>query len=89
MASTRLVQYVNAPRSEVYCALLDPHAVAVWMVPLGMSSRVHRFDAHEGGAFRVSLTYDTPTGTGKTSAQTDTYHRIFLELVPNERVGSR
>ena len=42
------------------------------MVPDGMTSQVHEFDAREGGAFRISLTYDTPTGIGKTTAHTDT-----------------
>jgi uncharacterized protein YndB with AHSA1/START domain len=61
-------------------------AVATWMVPDGMTSHVHAFDAREGGAFRVSLTYDAPTGTGKTTARTDTYHGRFVKLVPNETV---
>jgi len=51
-----------------------------------MSSRVHAFDAREGGAFRISLTYDAPTGAGKTSAHTDTYHGRFVKLVPDEQV---
>ena len=28
----------------------------------------------------------TPTGTGKTTAHTDTYHGRFVKLVPNEQV---
>lgn len=40
----------------------------------------------KGGSFRISLTYDAPTGTGKTSAHTDTYHGRFVKLVPNEQV---
>ena len=56
------------------------------MVPPGMTSQVHTFDAHEGGTFRISLTYDTPTGTGKTTAHTDTHHGRFVKLVPNEQV---
>lgn len=51
-----------------------------------MSSVVHEFDAREGGRFRVSLSYDAPTGTGKTTAHTDTYHGHFARLVPNEQV---
>lgn len=51
-----------------------------------MSSHVHEFDAREGGGFRVSLTYDAPTGTGKSGSQTDTYHGHFVKLVPNEQV---
>ena len=51
-----------------------------------MSSHIHAFDAREGGSFRISLTYDTPTGTGKTTARTDTHHGRFVKLVPNEQV---
>ena len=56
------------------------------MVPSGMTSRVHTFDAREGGTFRISLTYDTPTATGKTSAHTDTHHGRFVKLVPNAQI---
>jgi uncharacterized protein YndB with AHSA1/START domain len=70
----------------VYRALLDARAVATWMVPTGMTSLVHAFDPREGGSFRVSLTYDAPTATGKTSAHTDTYHGRFVKLVPDEQV---
>jgi uncharacterized protein YndB with AHSA1/START domain len=77
---------VNAPRVIVYRALLDPRAVATWMVPNGMTSHVHAFDAREGGSFRISLTYDAPTGAGKTTAHTDTFHGRFVKLVPNQQV---
>ncbi len=86
MSTTRLRQHVNAPRSLVYRALLDPRAVMQWRVPDGMRSHVHEFEAREGGSFRVSLTYDAPTATGKTTAQTDTYHGRFVKLVPDEQV---
>jgi uncharacterized protein YndB with AHSA1/START domain len=84
--STRLSQHVNAPRADVYRALLDAQAIATWRVPQGMTSQVHVFDPREGGSFRISLTYDTPTGTGKTTEHTDTYHGHFVKLVPNEQV---
>ncbi len=84
--STRIRRHVNAPRAHVDRPLLDAHAVATWMVPDGMTSYVHLFDAREGGAFRVSLTYDEATGTGKTTARTDTYHGRFVKLVPDEPV---
>lgn len=77
---------MSAPRSTVYRALLDAGAIATWRVPTGMSSEVHEFDAREGGSFRISLTYDAPTGTGKSAVHTDTYHGHFLKLVPNEQV---
>jgi len=84
--STRTSRHVNAPRANVYRALVDARAVATWMVPNGMTSHVHLFDAREGGSFRISLTYDTPTGTGKTTEHTDTYHGHFVKLAPNEQV---
>src|SRR5882724_12862860 len=86
MSSTRISRHVNAPRATVYRAPLDAHAVARWMVPTGMTSHVHAFDAREGGSFRISLTYDAPTGTGKTTAHTDTYHGRFVKLVTNKQV---
>lgn len=84
--STRISYHINAPRAVVYRALLDSRAIAKWKVPDGMTCHVHAFDAREGGSFRVSLTYDEPTGTGKTTAHTDTYHGHFVKLVPNEQV---
>lgn len=83
---TRVVRRVNAPPNVVYRALLDGDAVQKWRVPAAMTSRVHEFDAREGGRFRVSLTYDAPTGGGKTSAQTDTYYGHFAKLVPDETI---
>jgi len=83
---TRISRHINAPRSIVYHALLDAIAVATWMVPTGMTSHVHAFDAREDGYFRISLTYDEPTETGKTTARTDTFHGRFVRLVPNEQV---
>lgn len=88
-ASTRLSQHVPAPRAAVYRALLDPVAIAAWMVPDGMTSQVHEFEAREGGGFRVSLTYESPDAVGKSTAHTDTYHGVFVKLVPDELVVQR
>jgi uncharacterized protein YndB with AHSA1/START domain len=86
VSSTRLTRHVNAPREAVYRALLDPEAVQRWMVPDGMTSEIHTFDGREGGAFRISLTYDEPTDTGKTTEQRDTFHGRFVRLVPDTEV---
>ncbi len=86
MSTTTVLRHIRAPRSAVYAALLDPTAIAAWRVPNGMTSEVHVFEAREGGRFRVSLTYDAPTGTGKTAPHTDTYHGRFVKLVPDELV---
>jgi len=70
----------------VYRALLDAEAVRDWMVPDGMTSHIHSFDAHEGGLFRISLTYDMPATAGKTTSQTDSFHGRFVKLVPDSEV---
>jgi uncharacterized protein YndB with AHSA1/START domain len=86
MSTTRMSKQLRAPRARVYRALIDPVAVAKWMVPDGMTCHVHAFDAREGGAFRISLTYDAPDAKGKTSAHTDTYHGVFNKLVPDREL---
>lgn len=86
MYATQATRHIRAPRSVIYGALLDATAIAKWRVPTGMTSHVHDFNAHEGGLFRISLTYDTPSETGKSSPHTDTYHGHFVRLVPDEQV---
>ena len=70
----------------MYAALIDPGAVQRWMVPDGMTSEVHTFDAREGGEFSISLTYDDPGAAGKTSGGTDSFHGRFVRLVPDTEV---
>jgi len=84
--TTRHVKHINAPRARVYSTLLDPEMIAKWKVPDGMTCEVHAFEASEGGAFRISLTYEDPSRTGKTVSHTDTYHGRFAKLVPNEQI---
>jgi uncharacterized protein YndB with AHSA1/START domain len=70
----------------VYRALLDAEAVQQWMVPDQMTSHIHSFDAHVGGTFRISLTYDQPTTAGKTTPRTDSFFGRFVRLVPDTEV---
>ncbi|WP_306330285.1 SRPBCC family protein [Streptomyces venezuelae] len=86
MYTTRVTRHVDAPPHAVYRALVDPDDIARWRVPYGMSCEVHEFEAREGGAFRISLRYETDAGTGKSGVRTDTYHGRFVELLPDERV---
>lgn len=86
MSTTRLTRRFAATPERLYAAITTAADVEVWMVPDGMTSEVHRFDAREGGVFRISLTYDAPTEAGKSDAQTDSYHGRFVELVPGKRV---
>lgn len=86
MTTTTLSIHIRAPRALVYRALLDAADVQHWMVPDDMMSEVHTFDPVVGGAFRISLTYDTPSRTGKTSSNTDTHHGWFTRLEENALV---
>ena len=83
---TTLAVTLNAAPSRVYRALTSADDVQRWMVPDGMTSEVHRFEAREGGEFRISLTYESAANVGKTSAHTDTYHGWFVTLQPYELV---
>jgi uncharacterized protein YndB with AHSA1/START domain len=86
--STRVSQIIKAPREVVYRAFLEPDAVASWLPPDGMRGHISTFDPHEGGKFRMSLTYldrlDLPRG--KTSEATDTIEGRFVELLPYEKI---
>jgi uncharacterized protein YndB with AHSA1/START domain len=86
VSTTHVSRHINASPGRVFAALMDANAVQQWMVPLGMTSEIHSYDARQGGSFRISLTYDSPTGTGKTTVQTDTFHGRFVRLVPNREV---
>lgn len=86
MAITRVIKHIAAPPEHVYAALTDAESVQRWMVPDGMSSQVHDFDAREGGSIRISLTYDNPDESGKTHGATDTFRGRFTKLVPGREV---
>ena len=86
MYEQHATQLVRAPRSAVYAALLDPHAVQRWRVPDDMTARVREWEPVQGGRFRVSLTYRSEDRTGKSEGATDTYSGTFARLVPDEQV---
>ena len=86
MSTTRVTRRIEAAPDDVYRALLDPAAVQRWMVPDGMTSEVHAFDATEGGAFHITLTYDDPDRAGKTEDASDSFHGRFSKLAPGRLV---
>lgn len=83
---TRVHCLIAAPPEAVYTALTDGEAIARWRFPEGMTCEVHTFEPWEGGAIRISLTYEAADAKGKTSAHTDTYHGRFERLVPEREV---
>lgn len=86
MRTTRVHRRIDAPRARVYRTMLDPTTLAQWKVPDGMSLLVHEFEPREGGRILISLTYESPSEAGKSSAHTDTYHGRFIRLVPDSLI---
>ena len=83
MSTTRTTVQLRAPRHAVYAAVSDPHALARWRFPGGMTSSV---DVLDDGGFRVTLTYEAPDQQGKTTTHADVYRARFTRLVPDELV---
>jgi uncharacterized protein YndB with AHSA1/START domain len=83
MSTLEISRLLKAHPDAVYRALTDPAAIARWRFPDGMTSLVEPQD-DEG--FRVTLTYETADGQGKTTSRSDSYLGRFTELVPGERV---
>jgi len=83
VSETRLSRLLRAPRGEVYCALVDPVLLVRWRFPEGVRCEIHEFHVHNGGRLRVSLTRDAP---GQGGPRTESYHGLFVELRPNEKV---
>jgi uncharacterized protein YndB with AHSA1/START domain len=78
---------MDAEPARVFRALVTADEIVRWRFPTGMSCTVHAFEGREGGAFRVSLSYQDPDATtGKSDARTDTYRGRFVEVVADRRV---
>jgi len=86
MSASQVRRLLQAPRPRVYEALIDAEAVARWRFPAEMTCEVHEFDAREGGAIRISLTYESRDRRGKSHGSTDSYRGRFVRLVPDELV---
>jgi len=84
MSRTVVSKTIDAPRTAVYRAFLDPEAVAAWLPPDSMTGVIHAFEPREGGAFRMSLVYPPDmAGRGKSSGNTDTFAARFARLIPD------
>ena len=77
---------VRAPAGDVFAALTDADARAVWLPPDGMSGHFERFDAVPGGGYRMVLTYDDEQVRGKTDSNRDVVEVRFGVLDPPHRL---
>lgn len=78
---------ISASPVRVFRALTDPEALVKWLPPEGMTGRFERFDARQGGDYRMVLTYaDATDSPGKSSADEDVIEAKIVELTPGVRV---
>ena len=78
---------IEASPDEVFAALVDAGARAVWLPPAGMTGRFSWFDARPGGGYRLTLTYDDEATRGKSEDNTDVVEVRFTVVdAPREVV---
>ncbi|MEO5868047.1 MAG: SRPBCC family protein [Sphingomonas sp.] len=82
----RAARLIRATPQAIYAAFVDSAAYARWLPPAGMTAAIERFEPHAGGAYRMTLTYESGAGTGKTAADADTVEGRFVTLAPGERI---
>lgn len=78
---------IHAAPEKIYRAHMDPQSLAAWLPPEGMSCRVEQFEPRVGGIYRMVLTYDQPTTSGKTTENSDAVQGRFVELVPDRLIA--
>lgn len=91
MRMDRASRRIAAPAERIYEALTDAAAVQTWLPPEGARGTIAAFEPRAGGAFRMTLVFDTPgeTGSRKSSPITDAVDGVFLELAPNRMIRQR
>ncbi|MBT2570065.1 SRPBCC family protein [Planococcus sp. ISL-110] len=78
---------IAASPKTIYQAFMDPAALSSWLPPEGMSAHIDLLEPREGGAYKMTLTYESEhSNLGKTSENTDVSEGTFLELVPNTKI---
>jgi hypothetical protein len=80
-SSTRISQRINALR-----ALLDPERLPSGMCRTACGATCTSSTPARAERSATSLSDDAPTGTGKTTPHTGTYHGCCLRLLQNARV---
>lgn len=74
-----LHRVLRAKPEKIYRAFVESAAMGKWIPPYGFICKVHHFEAHVGGSFRMSFLNFT---TGNEHA----FGGEFLELVPNQLI---
>ncbi|NLS15952.1 ATPase [Rhizobium sp. P40RR-XXII] len=79
---------IRATPHAIFDAFINPDALIAWLPPKGMTGHVHVFEPHQGGNYRLALSYNAADHStpGKSSEHTDIVSGRFLEIVPDKRI---
>ncbi|PJK16019.1 ATPase [Chryseomicrobium excrementi] len=82
----KAARHIQASPERLFGACMDPEQFIKWLPPEGMTGVIEEFHPHEGGTFRIRLTYTvTDADYGKSGEHTDISTGRFIEIVPPER----
>ncbi|MCT4783269.1 MULTISPECIES: SRPBCC domain-containing protein [Exiguobacterium] len=79
-------KWIPFSSKEIYESFLDPRRLEKWLAPKGMCAQIDVFDPLAGGMYRIVLTYEDETVTGKTSLHTDVSKGRFVKLETNQKI---
>lgn len=83
----RAERLIKATPASVYAAFIDKEMILRWLPPKGARGILDAFEPRPGGAFHMTLLFET--APGKTTDNSDTVNGRFVELIPNERIFFR
>lgn len=81
---------IKASANEIYQAIIDPRALALWLPPKNMKAQIKLFEPWEGGRYQIILSYEDPQDRAKfakSSDGTDITQGTFLKLQPGKCVS--
>lgn len=80
---------ISASPSTLYQAFMNPDSLVQWLPPGGMKGEFDQFEAHVGGRYRLTLTYEEKHNVaGKTTEDSDTSEGTFVELIPDQKIAT-
>ena len=78
---------MQASPEAIYQAFVEPGAMERWLPPSDMTGEMLHFEFHEGGTYRMRLTYmDQQAGQGKTTETSDEMEVRLTRLEPSHRI---
>lgn len=78
---------ISASPETIYAAFAAEGAMERWLPPSNMKGKMLHFDFHDGGSYRMRLTFkDAQQGTGKTSEDSDEVEVRLIQVEAGIRI---